>query len=85
MRPSRTIDISTGLFVMLGFAAILFLGTQITNRECSLRDDSFRLNAAFGNIGGLKSGAPVSLAGATGMGATNVGFSSTPSGTASLP
>ena len=65
MRPSRTIDISTGLFVMLGFAAILFLVTQITNREFSLRDDSFRLNAAFGNIGGLKSGAPVSMAGVT--------------------
>ncbi len=65
MRPSRTIDISTGLFVLLGFAAILFLVTQITNREFSLRDDSYRLKAAFENIGGLKSGAPVSMAGVT--------------------
>ncbi|MCK7578779.1 MAG: hypothetical protein MZV65_25630 [Chromatiales bacterium] len=37
---SRAIDISTGLFVLLGFAAILFLVTQITNREFSLRSDS---------------------------------------------
>ena len=36
MRPSRTIDLSTGLFVLLGFAAMLFLVTQITNREFSL-------------------------------------------------
>ena len=65
MRPSRTIDISTGLFVLLGFASILFLVTQITNREFSLRNDSYRLKAAFENIGGLKSGAPVSMAGVT--------------------
>ena len=65
MRPSRTIDISTGLFVLLGFAAMLFMVTQITNRGYSLRDDSYRLKASFGNIGGLKAGAPVSMAGVT--------------------
>jgi phospholipid/cholesterol/gamma-HCH transport system substrate-binding protein len=63
MRSTRTIDISTGLFVMLGFAAILFMVTQITNREFSLRSDSYRLKASFENIGGLKPGAPVSMAG----------------------
>ena len=65
MRPSRTIDISTGLFVLLGFAAILFLVTQITNREFTLHSDSYRLKAAFENVGGLKPGAPVSMAGVT--------------------
>jgi len=63
MRSTRTIDISTGLFVILGFAAILFMVTQITNREFSLRSDSYRLRAAFENVGGLKPGAPVSMAG----------------------
>jgi phospholipid/cholesterol/gamma-HCH transport system substrate-binding protein len=65
MRPSRTIDISTGLFVLLGFAAILFLVTQITNREFTLNSTSYRLRAEFENIGGLKAGAPVSMAGVT--------------------
>lgn len=65
MRSSRTIDISTGLFVMLGLAAILFLVTQITNREFSVNSTSFRLRADFENIGGLKAGAPVSMAGVT--------------------
>ena len=65
MRPSRTIDISTGLFVLLGFAAILFLVTQITNREFTLNSTSYRLRADFENIGGLKAGAPVSMAGVT--------------------
>ena len=65
MRSTRTIDISTGLFVLLGFAAILFMVTQITNRGYSLKSDSYRLMAAFENIGGLKTGAPVSIAGVT--------------------
>jgi phospholipid/cholesterol/gamma-HCH transport system substrate-binding protein len=65
MRPSRAIDVSTGLFVLLGFAAIAFLVTQITNREFSLRSDSYRLQAEFENVGGLKAGAPVSMAGVT--------------------
>ena len=65
MRSSRTIDVSTGLFVLLGFAAILFLVTQITNREFSLRSESYRLQAQFENVGGLKAGAPVSMAGVT--------------------
>jgi phospholipid/cholesterol/gamma-HCH transport system substrate-binding protein len=65
MRPSRTIDISTGLFVLLGFAAILFLVTQIANREFTLSSTSYRLRADFENIGGLKAGAPVSMAGVT--------------------
>jgi phospholipid/cholesterol/gamma-HCH transport system substrate-binding protein len=65
MRPSRAIDLSTGLFVLLGFAAILFLVTQITNREFSLTSDAYRLKAQFENIGGLKVGAPVSMAGVT--------------------
>ena len=65
MRQSRAIDVSTGLFVLLGFAAIMFLVTQITNREYSWRDASYRLYAQFENVGGLKPGAPVSMAGVT--------------------
>ena len=63
MRQSRAIDVSTGLFVLLGLAAIIFLVTQISNREISLRDDSYRVQARFENIGGLKVGAPVSMSG----------------------
>jgi phospholipid/cholesterol/gamma-HCH transport system substrate-binding protein len=65
MRQSRAIDVSTGLFVLLGMAAILFLVTQITNREFAWGDESYRLTAQFENIGGLKAGAPVSMAGVT--------------------
>ena len=75
MRPSRTIDLSTGLFVLLGFAAILFLVTQITNREFSLgRGTAYRVNAQFENVGGLKPGAPVSMSGVTVGRVESIGF-----------
>ena len=65
MRHSRAIDVSTGLFVLLGLTAIAFLATQISNREFSLGDSSYRVQAQFENVGGLKAGAPVSMAGVT--------------------
>jgi phospholipid/cholesterol/gamma-HCH transport system substrate-binding protein len=74
MRPSRTIDLSTGLFVLLGFAAILFLVTQITNREFSLGGSAYRLQAQFENVGGLKAGAPVSMSGVTVGRVESIGF-----------
>jgi phospholipid/cholesterol/gamma-HCH transport system substrate-binding protein len=65
MRQSRAIDVSTGLFVLLGLVAIVFLVTQISNREFSLTETAFRVKAQFENIGGLKTGAPVKMAGVT--------------------
>ena len=65
MRPSRAIDISTGLFVLLGLVSIAFLVTQITSKEVSFKSASYRLKAQFENVGGLKPGAPVTMAGVT--------------------
>jgi phospholipid/cholesterol/gamma-HCH transport system substrate-binding protein len=65
MRATRTIELGTGLFVLLGFAALFFLVTQITNREFGFGDSGYRLTASFEQIGGLKAGAPVSMSGVT--------------------
>lgn len=65
MRSTRTIEMSTGLFVLLGFAALFFLVTQITNRELSIDGNSYDVEARFENIGSLKVGAAVSMAGVT--------------------
>ena len=60
MRPTRTVEFSTGLFVLLGFAALFFLVTQITNRELATKNGkSYELVAMFENIGSLKPGAAV--------------------------
>jgi phospholipid/cholesterol/gamma-HCH transport system substrate-binding protein len=65
MRSNRAVEFSTGLFVLLGFAALFFLVTQITNRELSTNGGSYGVQAQFENIGTLKVGAAVSMAGVT--------------------
>jgi phospholipid/cholesterol/gamma-HCH transport system substrate-binding protein len=63
---TRTVEISTGLFVLLGFASLFFMVTQITNRELSTNGSgSYEVMAQFENIGSLKPGAAVSMAGVT--------------------
>ena len=65
MSQTRTIEHSTGLFVMLGFAALFFMVTQITNKGLVWHEQNYRLTARFDNVGGLKVGAPVSMGGVT--------------------
>src|SRR6202171_6306348 len=64
MRKSRTLDLGTGSFVVLGFAALFFLTTQTTSRGVSLASPPhYDLTAKFDNVGDLKVGAPVSMSG----------------------
>src|SRR5258707_15483180 len=64
MRKSRTLDLGTGTFMLLGFAALFFLTTQTTSRGISLASPPhYDLTAKFDNIGDLKAGAPVSMSG----------------------
>ncbi len=65
MRKNRAIDVSTGLFVLLGIAAIVFLVTQISNREFTSHGNAYKVVARYENVGGLKVGAPVKVAGVT--------------------
>ena len=65
MRSTRAVDISTGLFVLLGFASLFFLVNQISNRGLSVDGASYEVTAQFENIGSLKPGAAVSMSGVT--------------------
>ncbi|HEY6643623.1 outer membrane lipid asymmetry maintenance protein MlaD [Povalibacter sp.] len=58
-------EVSTGLFVLLGFAALFFLVTQITDRELTIAGGSYEVQAQFENVGSLKPGAAVSMSGVT--------------------
>jgi phospholipid/cholesterol/gamma-HCH transport system substrate-binding protein len=62
-----TIEIGTGLFVVLGFAALAFLTTQLPGSGLKLGGtaNTFKVTARFDNVGDLKAGAPVSVAGVT--------------------
>jgi phospholipid/cholesterol/gamma-HCH transport system substrate-binding protein len=65
MRANRTLEIGTGLFVLLGFAALFFLTTQLpaTGLKLGSAKHSYHLTAEFDNIGDLKVGSPVTIAG----------------------
>jgi len=62
---SRSLEIGTGLFVLLGFAALAFLTTQLpaSGLQWHSATSSYQVTARFDNIGGLKVGAPVTMAG----------------------
>jgi phospholipid/cholesterol/gamma-HCH transport system substrate-binding protein len=65
MRANRTLEIGTGLFVLLGFAALFFLTTQLPSSGLKLGGgkSTYHLTAEFDNIGDLKVGSPVTIAG----------------------
>jgi len=65
MKQTSATELGTGLFVVLGFAALFFMATQISSRGLELRDQNYRLTASFDNVGGLKVGSPVSIGGVT--------------------
>jgi phospholipid/cholesterol/gamma-HCH transport system substrate-binding protein len=56
-------DVWVGLFVMVGFAAILFLALKSANLLNLNFQSDYRVSAKFDNIGGLKPGAAVKSAG----------------------
>lgn len=62
MQQTKSVEIGTGAFVLLGFAALFFLTTQTSNLQ-SFDDGYFDVTAHFDNIGGLKVRSPVSMAG----------------------
>jgi phospholipid/cholesterol/gamma-HCH transport system substrate-binding protein len=64
MESTRTRELGTGLFIFLGFAALLFLATQTTDLEEYGGDsDGYRVTARFDDVAGLKVRAPVTMAG----------------------
>lgn len=66
MRANRPLEIGTGLFVLLGFAALLFLTTQLPASGLKIGSPAgYHVTAAFDNIGDLKVGSPVSMSGVT--------------------
>ncbi len=65
MQQTRAVELGTGLFVLLGLAALFFLTTQTTGNQAFSGGDGYEVNAYFENVGTLKVRAPVSMAGVT--------------------
>lgn len=67
MASNRSLEVGTGLFVLLGFAALGFLTTQLPGTKLGIASQaaSYRVTARFDNVGDLKADAPVTMAGVT--------------------
>lgn len=65
MQSNRTLEIGTGLFVLLGFAALLFLTTQLpaSGVKFAGQKAGYHVTAEFDNVGDLKIGSPVTMSG----------------------
>ena len=63
MMSRRTIDMWVGVFVMIGFGALLFLALKVANLASFSAAESYQIKAKFDNIGGLKIRAAVKVAG----------------------
>jgi phospholipid/cholesterol/gamma-HCH transport system substrate-binding protein len=57
------IDLWVGVFVVMGFVALIFLALRVGNLASFNTGQTYRVEAKFGNIGGLKVRAPVKSAG----------------------
>ncbi len=63
MKKQRYIDISVGLFMMLGLASLLVMVIKVSGLSSFMSEDSYRVSADFTDIGGLRVRAPVTVAG----------------------
>jgi phospholipid/cholesterol/gamma-HCH transport system substrate-binding protein len=58
-----TLDLWVGIFVAIGLGALLFLALKVGNLASTGSGETYRLQARFDNIGGLKVRAAVKSAG----------------------
>lgn len=65
MKRSKTMELGVGLFMLAGILGLLFLGLRVSGLTFEMPSDSFRLEANFANVGGLKPRARVTMSGVT--------------------
>jgi len=74
MRQTRSVEIGTGLFVLLGMTSLFFLTTQTTGGDDFRAESVYTVEARFENVGSLRDRAPVTISGVTIGRVTSVTF-----------
>lgn len=72
--PKKGLEMLVGLFVLIGMIGLVFLAVQAANLGAGGGGPSYRVQARFDNIGGLKPRAPVRSAGVTVGRVTSIHF-----------
>lgn len=63
MNKQRYVDVSVGLFMLLGLLALLVMAMKVSNISDFISHKNYNVSADFTDIGGLKVRAPVTVAG----------------------
>ncbi len=63
MQSTKSVEIYVGIFVALGFAALLMLSMKVSHLGDLFAESGYALTARFDNIGGLKVKSPVKMGG----------------------
>lgn len=63
MRANYKVEFASGIFLLLGIAALIWLATRATDYGQEIGKETYQISARFTNIGDLRSRAPVKIAG----------------------
>ncbi len=74
MMSRKELDLWVGIFVAMGFGALLFLALKVANLSSFSASQTYDISAKFDNIGGLKRSAPVKSAGVVVGRVTDISF-----------
>lgn len=65
MRANYKVELASGIFLLLGIAALVWLATRATDYGQELGKDTYTVSARFANVGDLRDRAPVKIGGVT--------------------
>ena len=65
MRPNYKVELASGIFLLLGIAAMVWLAMRATDYGQEIGKDTYSISARFTNIAGLREKAPVKIGGVT--------------------
>ena len=65
MRANYRVELASGIFLLLGIAALVWLATRATDYGQEIGDETYTVSARFINVGDLRDRAPVKIGGVT--------------------
>jgi len=65
MRPNYKVEFASGIFLLLGIAALIWLAMRATDYGQEIGKDTYRISARFTNVADLRVKSPVKIAGVT--------------------
>lgn len=65
MRANYRVELASGVFLLLGIAALVWLATRATDYGQEIGKETYSITARFMNVGDLRNRAPVKIGGVT--------------------